>query len=105
MMQIVRIGTVTTIDPAKRTARVKFQDAGTSSGWLYVLASRPYIPVYDARPQQTEDGGNVASHRHDLTIKPWMPQVNATVLVLYLPVEGGDGFILGEIGALGQIKQ
>ena len=39
MMQIVRIGTVTTIDPAKRTARVKFQDAGTSSGWLYVLAS------------------------------------------------------------------
>ena len=74
-------------------------------GWLYVLASRPYIPDYDARPQQTEDGGNAASHRHDLTIKPWMPQVNATVLVLYLPVEGGDGFILGEIGALGQIKQ
>ena len=41
MMQIVRIGTVTTIDPAKRTARVKFQDAGTSSGWLYVLTPHP----------------------------------------------------------------
>ncbi len=105
MIQTVRIGTVTAVDPAKRTARVKFQDERTNSGWLYVLAARPYLPDYDAEPQQTEEGGSVDRHRHDLTIKPWMPQINATVLVLCLPVKGGDGFILGEIGATGQIKQ
>lgn len=30
-------------------------------------------------------------------IKPWMPKVNDQVLVLYLPVFNGDGFILGGI--------
>lgn len=34
-----------------------------------------------------------------------MPKVNAVVLTLYLPVLDGDGFILGEIGALGKLKQ
>lgn len=38
-----------------------------------------------------------ASHKHDLIIKPWMPKVNDQVLVLYLPVFNGDGFILGGI--------
>jgi len=37
-------------------------------------------------------------HQHDLTIKPWMPLVNDTVLTLYLPVFNGDGFVLGGIG-------
>lgn len=98
--RLVRIGTVTSVDNDKRTARVKFQDTNNSSGELYVLASRPYIPDYEG-PQQTEDGGK-------LKIKPWMPKVNAVVLVLYLPVENmesADGYILGEIGALGSLKQ
>ena len=30
-----------------------------------------------------------------------MPKVNATVLTLYLPILDADGFILGEIGPLG----
>ena len=34
-----------------------------------------------------------------------MPRVNATVLCLYLPVFNADGFILGEIRPLGDIKQ
>ena len=38
-------------------------------------------------------------------IKPWMPKVNATVLTLYLPILDADGFILGEIGPLGKLKQ
>lgn len=98
--RLVRIGTVTSVDNDKRTARVKFQDTNNSSGELYVLASRPYIPDYEG-PQQTEDGGK-------LKIKPWMPKVNAVVLVLYLPVENmesADGYILGEIGALANLKQ
>lgn len=107
---LVRIGTVTWTDPVNRLARVKFQDTDLPSGKLPVLASRPYIPDYDG-PQQTElkGGGSgypaYEEHRHPLKIKPWMPKVNATVLCLYLPVWNGDGFILGEIGALGSLKQ
>ncbi len=110
LKHLVRIGTVTVTDPVKRVARVKFEDTGQTSGLLYVLASRPYIPDYDV-PQRTEfeAGGSsdpaFASHKHDLIIKPWMPKVNAVVLTLYLPVLDGDGFILGEIGALGKLKQ
>lgn len=107
---LVRIGTVISKDETSRTARVKFKDTGIKSAPLYVLASRPYIPDYDG-PQQTEEksGGSgdesFESHEHPLTIKPWMPKIDATVLCLYLPVWNGDGFILGEIGALSSLKQ
>ena len=107
---LVRIGTVTWTDPVNRLARVKFQDTDLPSGKLPVLASRPYIPDYDG-PQQTERKGGGSGypayeeHEHPLIIKPWMPKVNATVLCLYLPVWNGDGYILGEIGTLGDLKQ
>jgi len=107
---LARVGTVTNQDPDKRMARVIFKDTNLPSGWLYVLASRPYIPDYEG-PQRTEfeagGGGDAAyaSHKHDLLIKPWMPKIGAVVLCLYLPVPDGDGFILGEIGALGKLKQ
>ena len=45
------------------------------------------------------------SHTHGLVIRPWMPKVNATVLCLYLPVFNADGFILGELGPLGKLRQ
>ena len=107
---LVRIGDVTWTDPVKRVARVKFQDTNLPSGPLHVLANRAYVPDYEV-PQRTEfeAGGSgdpaFASHKHDLIIKPWMPKVNAVVLTLYLPVLDGDGFILGEIGELGKLKQ
>ena len=110
LTRLVRIGTITVTDPIKRVARVKFEDTGETSGLLYVLANRSYVPDYDV-PQRTEfeAGGSgdpaFASHKHDLIIKPWMPKVNAVVLTLYLPVLDGDGFILGEIGELGKLKQ
>ena len=110
LKRLVRIGTITVTDPIKRVARVKFEDTGETSGLLYVLANRSYVPDYDV-PQRTEfeAGGSgdpaFASHKHDLIIKPWMPKVNAVVLTLYLPVLDGGGFILGEIGELGKLKQ
>lgn len=100
---LVRIGTVTAVNNEKRLARVKFLDAGITSAWLKVLANQPYIPDYDVTPQRTEftAGGSgddaFASHKHDLIIKPWMPRVNDTVLVLYLPVFNADGFVIGGI--------
>lgn len=107
---LVRIGTVTWTDPVERVARVKFKDTDLSSAPLHVLANRPYIPDYDV-PQRTEfeQGGSgdpaFENHKHDLIIKPWMPKVNATVLCLYLPAWNGDGYILGEIGTLSELKQ
>ena len=107
---LVRVGDVTWTDPVKRVARVKFQDTNLPSGLLHVLANRAYVPDYEV-PQRTEyeAGGSgdsaFASHKHDLIIKPWMPKVGATVLCLYLPIWNGDGFILGEIGELGKLKQ
>ena len=76
LAQLVRIGTVTDVDNAKRKARVKFQDEELPSGWLYVLAARPYIPDYETDPQRTEfeaggSGGSAfENHKHDLVIKP-----------------------------------
>ena len=66
LKRLVRVGTVTDIDNAKRKARVKFQDCNMTSGWLYVLDTHPHIPAYDPAQQKTElqDG-----HQHDLTIK------------------------------------
>ena len=41
---LVRIGTVTDVDNARRMARVKFQDHDMTSGWLCVLKNQPFIP-------------------------------------------------------------
>ena len=55
------------VNKDKRQVRVIRPDSGQTSGWLYVLQR-----------------GEV-----------WLPKINELVLVLYLPVFGGDGFILG----------
>lgn len=107
---LVRVGTVTNIDAGKRMARVKFQGEDMTSGWLYVVqhfAADMFIipdakhnhPVHD-----TYTGGGTSedypAHNHlpGSYLTYWMPKINDTVLVLYLPVWNGDGFILGGIG-------
>lgn len=100
--RMVQIGTVTDVDNDKHMARVKFQSSGMTSGWLYVIKSPPFIPGYDQQQRtEYESGGSgdaaFERHKHNLIIKPWMPKVNETVLVLYLPVFNSDGFILGGI--------
>lgn len=102
LSRLVQIGTVSDVDNGKRRARVILKETGHTSGWLCVLATPPFIPDYNV-PQRTEfeSGGSgdasFANHKRDLIIKPWMPKVNDQVLVLYLPVFNGDGFILGGI--------
>lgn len=103
LKRLVRVGTVTDIDNVKRKARVKFQDCNMTSGWLYVLDTHPHIPAYDPAQQKTElqDG-----HQHDLTIKPWMPLVNDTVLTLYRLCSTGwlrAGRYRMIVGALGDV--
>ena len=70
LSNLVRVGTVSSIDSSKYRVRVYYQDKGIVSGWLGVV--------------QTSD-------------TKWMPNVNDTVLCLYQPLFNGDGFVLGEI--------
>ena len=69
MEHLVRVGTVTAVDASTRKVRVWFSDMNFPSGWLTVL-------------------------RHGQA-DTWLPAVNDTAVVLYLPVWQGDGYILG----------
>lgn len=67
---LLRIGTVSSVDTSKCRARVYFPDKNYVSGWLSVIQT-----------SKTE----------------WVPKVNEEVVCLYLPVFNGDGFVLGGI--------
>lgn len=103
LQNLVRVGVVTAVNPDSRTARVLFESSdGMCSDWLAVLDSHPHIPDYDGEPQRTEfegpDGEGAAEfekHKHDLVIKPWLPNVGDKVVTLFLPVENAHGFVLG----------
>lgn len=85
---IVRIGTVSSVDAGRRTARVKFPDmGGMVSGDLKVLQHNGA-----AVNVQVSD-----KHSHAASVGYWMPRVNDAVVCLYLPVFNGDGFILGGV--------
>lgn len=103
---LVRIGTVTATKGSM--VRVKFRDGDMTSGWLYVLqrsGGGVSVPPDGGHTHQITDtytGGGQAStqlnHAHAGTVTGgWMPNINDTVLVIYLPVWQGDGFILGVI--------
>ena len=73
LAHLAMVGRVSDVNEAKRQVRVIWPDSGQASGWLYVL-------------------------RHGVV---WLPEINELVLVVYLPVFGGDGFVLGSVGGLG----
>ncbi len=73
LARLALLGRVSDVDKSKRLVRVIWPDSGQTSGWLYVL------------------------QRGDA----WLPEINELVLVLYLPVFGGDGFVLGGVGGVG----
>lgn len=66
---LIRLGTVSDVDETRSMVRLLYQSNGIVSGWLYVLK------------------------RGD----SWMPKINDTVLALYLPMQDGDGFVLGGV--------
>ena len=85
--RLVQQGVVMGVDTGRRTARVKFPATGITSGWLHVL-QHPGAGV-GVEPAE--------GHSHKASLGLWMPKVNDKVLVLYLPVEDGDGYILGVV--------
>jgi phage baseplate assembly protein gpV len=101
--QIVRVGTVSSINTANRTARVKFTHLGDMvSGNLRVMqqyACDVHVePDNDHAHTDSMDGSTstIPKHNHPGTYTTyWMPKVGDTVICLYLPVFNGDGVILG----------
>lgn len=79
LSRLVQVGVVTAV--SGRLARVKLPETGETSGWLTVVRSPPAVSVQGVKAQ----------------VEPWTPAVNDWVLVLFRPVENGEGYILGGI--------
>ena len=75
LKNMVRLGTVMSVDKDKMTARVKFEDkGGITSSPLHIL-----------------------KHYNEAYITPWVPSVNSMVLCIIMADGDGDGFIVGEV--------
>ncbi len=84
---IIRIGTVSSVNPSERTARVKFE-------YLDDLVSGPLRVLQ--RDGCDLDIKMAESHTHpNSKTEFWMPKVGDVALCLYLPVFNGGGVILG----------
>lgn len=112
--RLIQVGTVTAVDHATHKVRVKFLDTGLTSDWLSVLKNAPSVSIGTAGAHS--HGGSVSvdaadghthsasasidkseDHNHTTSVSLWMPGVNDTVLVVYLPVFNSDGFVIGGI--------
>jgi hypothetical protein len=103
LFNLVRVGTVSSVDKGAYTARVIFGDkGGIVSGELGILQAPPFIPGEGAVQRTEEKGGGAdlaayETHSHGLSIRAWLPAVGMSVVCLMIPAGGGDGFILGSI--------
>lgn len=110
LARLAMVGRVSDVNKDKRQVRVIWPASGETSGWLFVLQHSG--AGLDIKPDgghthtitDTYTGGGSASvepdhvHGGGSTVTVWLPKINELVLVLYLPVFGGDGFVLGGLG-------
>jgi len=109
LKNLIRIGTVQSVNAAKMTARVKFKDkGGVTSGALHIIKRPVYIiPAMEsgaegktAATKLEYDQNDVlkeVSHSHEAFVTAWVPSTNDMVLCLMIADGDGDGFILGEV--------
>lgn len=114
VLRMVQIGVVTVVDPDQHKCRVKFPDTGLTSDWLRVLQQTPTVSVNDGGAHSHTGSVSVsadadhshtasvsidqaAGHGHGITVTGWMPRVNDTVVVIYIPVFNSDGFVIGVV--------
>lgn len=102
IQHMVREGVVSSQNTTDGTVRVIFQDTRVLSGWLKVLQHKTTAVIVEPDGEHTHtisSGGTAsteANHDHAGTVTgAWMPSVNDRVLVLYIPIFNGDGFVLG----------
>lgn len=97
LKNIVRLGTVMSVDKDKMTARVKFGDkGGIVSSPLHILKRKVYVTP----TMEYENEGRTATenaHYHEAYITPWVPDVNDMVLCVMMADGDGDGFVIGEV--------
>lgn len=98
---LVRVGTVTDRNATTHKVRVYFPDLDLTSDWLFCLQRPTSITISEADGHShTIEGGSTGaagSHSHAASAGAWTPAINDQVLVLFLPVQDGDGFVLGGI--------
>ena len=99
LKNIVRLGTVQSVNASKMTARVKFKDkGGITSGDLRIIKR----PVYVVPAMESGAEGQTAkttlkydyngqmlkevSHNHEAFVTEWTPGVNDMVLCIMVPV-------------------
>lgn len=105
LKNIVRIGTVSSLDKENRTARVAFEDRDNLvSGPLKVLKNPPLVEIEEVNltygVEEAEGhthAGRTEAHFHEVTVTPWLPEVGDFVLCIYLPNGESDGFVVGGI--------
>lgn len=111
--RMVQVGIVTVVDPAEHKCRVKFPDTGLTSDWLRVLRQTPGVSVNDGGAHSHTGSASVGggdhshtasvtidgadAHSHGASVTAWMPRVNDTVVVIYIPVFNSDGFVIGVV--------
>lgn len=110
LKNMVRLGTVMSVDKDKMTARVKFEDkGGITSSPLHILKRPVYVvPAMESGSEGQEgqtaeteleydvrDNTKKIKHYHEAYITPWVPSVNDMVLCIMMA--DGDGFIVGEV--------
>lgn len=106
---IVRIGTVQSVDKDKMTARVKFNDkGGIISGPLHIIKRPVYVipamesgtegqTAYTKLEYDQNDELKEISHKHDAFITLWVPSPKDMVLCIMQPNGDGDGYVIGEV--------
>ena len=109
LKNMVRLGTVMSVDKDKMTARVKFKDkGGITSSPLHILKRPVYvIPEMESGSKgktaetkleyDVQDTTKEIKHYHEAYITQWVPSVNSMVLCIMMADGDGDGFIVGEV--------
>ena len=89
----LRVGTVSAVDAASLSARVRFEVDDVTSWWLKVLQTPPTVAASGTffDEEKGED--------QDVTVKvevaAWFPVVGETVLCIYGEGFNSDGYIIG----------
>ena len=123
LKEMIKIGTVSSVDIKNRTARVIFNNIGMVSGNLKVLTNQPLIVIStetDGEPwdiaakyaspdrglgkEETyrkilpdEISGTAPENQHKFSVEvfPWLPYIGQMVLCIFIPDGDGDGFVIG----------
>ena len=97
LKNIIRKGSVQSVDARSKKARVKFGDkGGIISGDLFILIRNRYIV-----PSEAEKSGSMVKteqgHTHKAYLTQWIPEIGSMVLCLMIPDGDGEGYILGGV--------